>query len=240
MNKKTNIFALFICMGFSFFAEAKEHFSYTCLEGLTDDKSDDKFVALTFDDGPSKATTPEIMSILNENSIKATFFVLGSRVKAHPDIVLSLKKSGHEIANHSYSHPKLPEGSASSIAKELEETNDELAKLQIEPKWFRPPYGSFNATVKTVAFENDMHSILWSLDSKDWKRPSAEVLKQRILSKVESGEVILLHDIHKSTLKALPGIIDALKARGYTFVTLTEWYNKLQSRSPSQRLLCSR
>lgn len=240
MIKKINIFTLLLCIGFPFLGESKEHFSYSCLEGLTDDKADDKFVALTFDDGPSKSTTPEILDILNDKGIKATFFVLGSRVKAYPDIVLSLKNSGHEIANHSYSHPKLPEGSASSIEKELEKTNDELAKLQIEPKWFRPPYGSFNATVKNVAFENNMHSILWSLDSKDWKRPSAEILKQRILSKVESGEVILLHDIHKSTLKALPGIIDALKAHGYTFVTLTEWHKKLQSRRPSQRLLCSR
>ncbi|MEN8237490.1 MAG: polysaccharide deacetylase family protein [Pseudomonadota bacterium] len=222
------------------FADTKENFSYTCLERLTHKKSSNKFVALTFDDGPSRSITPKILKILNEKGVKATFFVLGRNVKNNPEIVRSLRDSGHEIANHSYSHANLRKRSSTSIEDELQKTNAELAKLEILPGWFRPPYGSSNSTVKNKAFAQNMHTIFWSLDSKDWKRPNPETLKQRVLDRTQPGEVILLHDIHRNTLKALPGIIDGLQTRGYTFVTISEWYDRLKNITPTRQLLCSK
>ncbi len=221
------------------FADTKENFGYNCLLRLTDKTSDEKFVALTFDDGPSRSITPKILEILNRAGVKATFFVLGNNVKHSPDIVRLLDNSGHEIGNHSYSHPNLPRQSKSSVESELKRTNDELAKLNISPVWFRPPYGNSNATVKNSAANHDMHTVFWSLDSKDWKRLSPETLKRRILKQTQSGEVILLHDIHSNTLRALPGIIDGLKAMGYRFVTMSEWYEILKERSYPKQLLCN-
>lgn len=242
MRAKFDIFTLIVIMlvfNTTTFARTKENFGYTCLERLTHRASPHgKFIALTFDDGPSRSITPEILKILNEKGVKATFFVLGRNVKNNPDIVRNIRDSGHEIANHSYSHANLRKRSTTSIANELKKTNDELAKLDISPEWFRPPYGSSNSTVENTASDYNMHTIFWSLDSRDWKRSSPEKLKQRILQRVQPGEVVILHDIHRNTLHALPGIIDGLKKQGYTFVTLSEWYNLLKETNPTQPLLC--
>lgn len=182
-----------------------------------------KICALTFDDGPDKKYTSQICEILDQYQVKATFFIIGQNVQAHPAVLQQLINSGHEIGNHSYSHPDFTRLSASALRKQLEQTNTALAKYSATPRWFRPPYGAFNSTSIKAAAALGMNTVLWSVDTRDWTTPGAERIKERVLAGVIPGAVVLLHSTNAQTVAALPAIIEGLQDKGYTLVTMSQW-----------------
>jgi peptidoglycan/xylan/chitin deacetylase (PgdA/CDA1 family) len=181
----------------------------------------EKVVCLTFDDGPSQKTTPKVLAILRKYNVPATFFVLGQCAKRSPELLKAIVDNGHTLANHSYFHKVMPSLSAEKQDNELEETNKLLAAVSGDPQWFRPPYGSCNPALKARVEAKGMKVVLWSIDPLDWKKPSPAVLKKRVSDHLHPGAIILLHDIHASTVKGLEGVIQAILKKGYRIVPLS-------------------
>jgi len=183
-------------------------------------------IALTFDDGPHKAYTEEILDILNEYGIKATFFVVGSNVERHPEIVKRALAEGHEIGNHTYSHPHLTNIEGDELYREMLETERILMELtDFRPKLFRPPEGVYSQTVSNTLERLDYIPILWTVDTTDWKRPKAETIAQTVMDHTEPGVIILCHDYvsgKSNTPAALRIFLPKLLEQGYQFVTVSE------------------
>lgn len=210
-------------------AETKnEHRSYSSVpvEG--------RYIAMTFDDGPSATLTPRLLDILKERNIKATFFVIGENAERHPEILAREAAEGHEIEDHSWSHPQLTKISEEQLQKEVGNTSDVIFKATGKrPIYLRPPYGAMNPRTKHFIEEHyGMKIILWSVDPLDWKRPGSAVVSQRIVEGVKPGAIILSHDIHPGTIDAVPATLDALSAKGYHFVTVSELI-ALESKIPA-------
>lgn len=179
-----------------------------------------KYVALTFDDGPHKDYTPRILDILKKYNAKATFYVLGNRLTYYPDIAKRAYDEGHEIGNHTWSHPNLTRLSKAELIEEVNNTSNEIAKIiGRTPKTIRPPYGAYDNTLKEVA---SMPLILWSVDTLDWKHKNKERIKQVVQNNVTDGSIILMHDIHQASADALEDVIISLTKKGYHFVTVSE------------------
>lgn len=181
----------------------------------------EKVVCLTFDDGPSPKTTPKVLEILKKYNVPATFFVLGQCAKRHPNLLQAIVDNGHVLANHSYFHKVMPSLSEQKQNQELEDTNELLTPIAGKVQWFRPPYGSHNAALKTLVESKGMDVVMWSVDPFDWKKPSPLVLKKRVSEQLHPGAIILLHDIHISTVNALEGIIQEILNKGYKIVPLS-------------------
>ncbi|MBS4202390.1 polysaccharide deacetylase family protein [Bacillus sp. FJAT-49732] len=188
---------------------------------------DGKYVALTFDDGPSKKVTPQVLQVLKEHNAKATFFMLGTQVDYYPDLALEIAEEGHEIGNHSKSHPNLRNMGIQQIKEELDYTTNKIKEATgITPKLIRPPYGSYNDSVIKYAKDHDDSIILWSVDSLDWKSRNAKAVNDVVQKEITNGAIVLMHDIHQETADALPQLLTALESEGYQFVTvsqLLEW-----------------
>lgn len=181
-------------------------------------------IAMTFDDGPSAVLTPRLLDILKERNIHATFFVLGQLVQEHPEIVKRAIDEGHEVANHSWDHKALPKLAEGGLRHELADTSEAITKATGKPvTLMRPPYGATSPRLsRAIEKEYGMKVILWSVDPLDWKRPGPQVISQRILAGAQPGAIILAHDIHPGTIEAMPSTLDALKAKGFRFVTISE------------------
>jgi peptidoglycan/xylan/chitin deacetylase (PgdA/CDA1 family) len=185
---------------------------------------DQPFIAMTFDDGPSSANTPRLLEILKQRNIKATFFLIGENAASNPDLVRQILADGHEIGNHSWTHPQLSKLSDDRVTAEISKTQDTIKEASgFTPTLLRPPYGAITARQREwIESQFGLNIILWSVDPFDWKRPGASVITQRILSQVRPGAIILSHDIHKQTVDAMPTTLDSLIAKGYKFVTVTQ------------------
>jgi peptidoglycan/xylan/chitin deacetylase (PgdA/CDA1 family) len=185
---------------------------------------DQPYIAMTFDDGPSAENTPRLLEILKQRNIKATFFLIGQNVAANPDIVRRILAEGHEVGNHSWTHPQLSKLSDDRVTAEITKTQDAIKDASgYSPTLLRPPYGAITPRQREwIATQFGLNIILWSVDPFDWKRPGASVITQRILSQVRPGAIILSHDIHKQTVDAMPATLDALIAKGYKFVTVSQ------------------
>jgi peptidoglycan-N-acetylglucosamine deacetylase len=185
---------------------------------------DQPYIAMTFDDGPSSANTPRLLDILKQRNIKATFFLIGQNVASNPDIVRRILADGHEIGNHSWTHPQLSKLPDDRVTAEITKTQDAIKDASgFTPTILRPPYGAITARQREwIESKFGLSIILWSVDPFDWKRPGASVITQRILSQVRPGAIILSHDIHKQTVDAMPATLDGLIAKGYKFVTVTQ------------------
>lgn len=181
-------------------------------------------VAMTFDDGPHPKLTPRLLDLLKERGIKATFFVIGKCVAEFPDIAKRIVDEGHEIANHSWSHPQLPKLSPTAFTAEITQTNDAIQQATgIRPVTMRPPYGAINPTLtKRLNEEYGLSVILWSVDPQDWKIRKSDHVSSHIIKNAAPGSIILAHDIHPSTIDAMPAALDALQAKGYKFATVSE------------------
>ncbi len=181
-------------------------------------------LALTFDDGPHPELTPRLLDILRAEGVRATFYVVGKNVEAYPDIARRIVAEGHEIANHSWSHPALPGLGSARLNQELEGTSAVIERVTgRRPSNMRPPYGALNERVRrTILNDHKMDIILWSVDPLDWKRPGAAVVTQRLVEGAQPGAIMLAHDIHPGTIEAVPGTIAQLKAKGYGFVTVSQ------------------
>lgn len=183
---------------------------------------DKPMIALTFDDGPSK-TTPKILALLDQYDGRATFCMVGNRVKQYSDIVDQVVEQGSEIASHTWDHKKLTSLSKSEIKNELESTNKAIESAGGEqPLFLRPPYGSVNSEIESVAKELNMAIVNWSIDTLDWKTRNAKETYAAIMKNVKDGSIILCHDLHKETGDAMEQVIPELVKRGYQLVTVSE------------------
>lgn len=189
-------------------------------------------VALTFDDGPDRTFTPRILDVLRDHGVKATFFVVGNRVAAHPDVVKRMVREGHVVANHSWNHPNLAKLEPDTVRAQLLRAEDIIFRVAgYRPKLFRPPYGSIQESGILVARDLGYTIVNWNVDSLDWKGLSAEQVSTNVLTHVLPGSIILLHSAGgegsnlEGTIRALPDIIRRLKADGVTFVTVPELLN---------------
>ena len=175
-------------------------------------------VALTFDDGPS-IYTEGLLDILKEHDVQATFFILGQSARIQSETVLRIFEEGHEIGNHTWNHPNLTQLSDELIQQQLQQTDDIVTQIIGEPtQHLRPPYGAYNDRVRAVS---GLPIIFWSVDPMDWRDRDAEIVAARIIES-PAGAIILSHDIHRTTVAAVPTIIAALRERGIHFVTVTK------------------
>jgi peptidoglycan/xylan/chitin deacetylase (PgdA/CDA1 family) len=185
---------------------------------------DGPYIAMTFDDGPHPTRTPQLLDMLKTRGIKATFFLIGENAAAHPDIVRRIAAEGHEIGNHSWSHPQLTKLKPAALREELERTSSTIAEIIGKPILvMRPPYGATSDYINHwISREFGMKVILWSVDPLDWKYRNSASVQRRILAEARPGAIILSHDIHPTTVAAMPEVLDSLLAKGYKFVTVSE------------------
>ncbi|WP_344947391.1 polysaccharide deacetylase family protein [Actinomadura miaoliensis] len=185
-----------------------------------------KCVALTFDDGPMPGTG-KLLDILAQQRVKVTFFLIGRNAATYPDLVRREAAEGHELANHSWSHVDLGRASSAKVESELSRTQDAIRKASgVTPLLMRPPYGSTDTTVAGVAKRMKLAQVLWAVDPLDWQVRNTGTVERRVLKGVRPGMIVLMHDIHSTTVKAVPRIIERLRADGYTFVTVSQLFGK--------------
>jgi len=179
-----------------------------------------KLIALTFDDGPSPANTGRLLDILKEKNVKATFFVLGNLAERNPALVQREEAEGHEVGSHTPYHNQQTKLSPAGIQSEAATMNQIFINvLGHSPVFTRPPYGSVNDSVRANL---NQPLILWSIDPEDWKYRNAATVRANVVRNAHDGAIALMHDIHATTVDAVPGIIDDLRAQGYEFLTVSE------------------
>ncbi|WP_433943095.1 polysaccharide deacetylase family protein [Paenibacillus sp. SN-8-1] len=199
---------------------------YTFRE-IYDVKTSEKKVALTFDDGPDNRYTPQILDILKDNQVKATFFLVGRQIDKDPSVVKRIFSEGHEIGNHTVNHPNLNKMEVQQISQEVENNNAKIKKLTgYTPVLFRSPYGNASEQVKEVLKDSHLLLINWSVDTRDWKETSPEMILANLKKEIRPGSIVLQHSfggkkVH-NTIAALPEEIKWLKEQGYTLVTVSE------------------
>lgn len=178
-----------------------------------------KAVALTFDDGPSPKTTPVALDLLKKYNAKGTFFMVGHAVEGNEDIIKRVIAEGHQIGNHSWDHPVLTKISLEKAKSQINDTTAALKKASgLDVHIMRPPYGAINGAIQA---EVDQSFILWDVDTLDWKnRNTASIMKE--VRKAQAGSIILMHDIHQTTIDALPLILQYLTEQGFEMVTIEE------------------
>jgi len=194
---------------------------------------DGKRITLTFDDGPAPTFTPQILDILREHGVPATFFVCGKNVERYPELLRRIVAEGHAVGNHTYSHPYLFFKSRRRMAEEIDRTQSVIENcVGFRPEIFRPPYGSRWFGLVPTLRERGMHLVMWSATGYDWKK-DASGITAAALRELEPGAVLLLHDGHETrgesetdrsqTVAALSRIIKDARERGYIFAPLKEF-----------------
>ena len=184
-------------------------------------ESSKKMVAITLDDGPHPVNTQKVLDILKEHNAKATFFMVGQNVENNSNVVKAVYNSGSEIGIHTWSHKQLTKISTDEVIQEVSRTSDAIFNITGQrPKLVRPPYGSVNDNVKNALKEYPL--ILWNIDSLDWKSRDESKIVPLVMEHVEDADIILLHDIHATTIPALEKIVSQLDEAGYEFVTVSE------------------
>jgi hypothetical protein len=179
-------------------------------------------VALTFDDGPGKYED-RILAAFQKYGGKGTFFFVGNQAEKYPDVVKRVAEAGHEVANHSYKHENLPKLSQAGATQSLAKTNEILRRLSGQSvSLVRPPYGATSSSVKAALQNQGQASILWSIDTLDWKTRNAKSSINIVLQQVKDGDVILMHSIYAQSAEAAEALIPALQERGYQLVTVSE------------------
>ncbi len=191
----------------------------------------EKCVALTFDDGPHPLYTKEILDILDRYNAKATFFVIGKNAQDNKELLLEELKRGHEIGNHTFTHPDLKIISNEKFREELIATDNIIKEITGEkPKLFRPPCGYISNSIVNTLSENDYSVVLWSWrqDTRDWARPGVNHIVSTVITNINDGDIILFHDYNSKksqTPNALEIILSQLSEKGYKFVTVSELMN---------------
>ncbi len=189
-----------------------------------------KRIALSFDDGPSKQNTEEILSVLEEYGVKATFFVIGKNAQRDPERIRSIWEAGHEIGNHTYTHAYISKLEEAQIRSEIQKTEDVLFEITGEKtRVFRPPGGFYDDKSVKILEEMGYRSILWSLDTRDWCMPKSEKIVSKIEDLAREGDIILFHDLDDKRLptpEALKKVIPYLIDNGYEIVTVSQLLNE--------------
>lgn len=184
-------------------------------------RAEGKYVALTFDDGPSGRFTRTLLDGLEKRNVKATFLLCGYRLEVYPKEAKRIHAEGHEIGLHGFSHRSMADMDQEELEREIADT---LALLPegCRPAFLRPPGGKSSPIVKDAARQADLGVLLWSVDPRDWASHDAQVIEEAVVESVRDGDVILLHDMSDSSVEAALAIVDELKEQGFTFVTATE------------------
>ncbi|MFH0948336.1 MAG: polysaccharide deacetylase family protein [Elusimicrobiota bacterium] len=193
------------------------HFTlYTCLFG------NDKMISLTFHDGPNPKSTPQLLKILDDANIRATFFIVGKMAEKYPELIKEINKRGHQIANHTYNHKNLTTLSTAEIISELSRTRILIKDIiGVDTYLYTPPGGQYNSWVIKEANSCGYKMALWSVFPEDQTNLSP-VIYEKVVSKSRDGSVVLFHNGPPDTIDALPKIIEKLKTRGFRFTTLSE------------------
>ena len=177
-------------------------------------------IALTFDDGPGPYTQT-LLEHLDHYHAKATFFVVGRNVAPYSAALQQAVQRKHQVGNHTWNHPLLPKRDEAVIRQEIESTNSAVAAATgVTPTMVRPPYGGINDKVRAQLQQLTMPAIMWSIDTRDWADHDAAIVCSRAVANAAPGAIILMHDIHKTSVDAVPCILDALQKQGYRFVTV--------------------
>lgn len=186
-------------------------------------ETSEKKVAISFDAAWGAEDTPKLIEILAKYHVPATFFVVGQWVDKYPEAVKALYEAGHDVMNHSDTHPHMTELTAEKIIREADVCSDKIQNVTGQrPDLLRPPYGDYNDNVIRTLKDNGYYPIQWDVDSLDWKGLSASAIRKRVLDKVRPGSIVLFHNAAEHTPEALPGIIEELQGRGYTFVKISD------------------
>lgn len=179
-----------------------------------------KKIALTFDDGPHPYYTEQLLDGLKERGVKATFFVTGEHAELHPEIIKRMNEEGHLIGNHTYSHIQLQKNNREEFKAQLLKTNEVISHITgKEVLYVRPPYGTWDKKLET---ELNMFPVLWTVDPKDWCSDNVASVTQKVVSKTEENDIILMHDYYESSVTAALKAVDELQEKGYEFVTVEE------------------
>ena len=201
----------------------------------------ERIVCLTFDDGPNPGITEKILDILETYQVKASFFIVGKEAEKYPDLIFRIHQQGHDIENHSFSHPNLTLIPSENLTRELDRTNDVIEGISgVTPRFFRPPGGQYNTAVLSEADKHNLIMILWSVNAQDYipgspmhklasvpayKKQSA-TLHDLVLHSVKAGSVILMHNGIMDTVNSLPIIIRSLQEQGYKIRSLSEFFSE--------------
>lgn len=189
-------------------------------------QTEEKVVALTFDDGPHPTYTVQILNLLEQYEAKGTFFIVGEHAENNPEIVLNMYEDGHEIANHTYTHPFTT--SVPKIMEEIKQTDDTLFSITgYSPKLFRPVEGNYHEKLVEEVVKEGYKIVMWSWhqDTEDWKDPGVNKIVNKVLNGIEEGNIVLFHDgggNREQTVKALSMILPELQKQGYKFITVSE------------------
>lgn len=184
---------------------------------------DRPLVALTFDDGPHPEHTPRLLDILKDRKVTATFYLIGRSVRAFPDVARRITAEGHEIGNHTWSHPELWNLGDYDVLREIDRTNEIIWRtVGLLPVTMRPPYGAITRYQSRMLHDSRLlPTVMWSVDPSDYRRPGPDVVASRIVTKASNGAIVLAHDIHGPTVTAMPATIDGLRERGFGFASMS-------------------
>ena len=192
-------------------------------------RTEQKVVALTFDHSWGNTFTPSILDTLKENDVKVTFFIMGPWAKKYPDVAKRMVTDGHEIASHGYRHQNYGDMTREWITEDLQKSQAMIKDVTgVEPKLLRPPNGHYSQQSLKVTEEMGYKTIIWNIDSLDWKNPGRDVIVERVMKRLKPGGIILMHasDTPIQTAEALPILLEKIKAEGYKIVTVSELLDK--------------
>lgn len=185
-----------------------------------EEKTEKKRIALTFDDGPHPIYTPQMLELLKEEQVPATFFLLGENVELYGDVVKEIAKEGHLIGNHTYHHVQITSLPMDEACREIQETSDLIEELTGNgTEYVRPPFGTWNRDLEERL---NLIPVMWSIDTKDWTTQNVDWIVQEATKNAEDHDIILMHDSYQSTVDAVGRVIEQLEAEGFEFVTVDE------------------
>lgn len=189
----------------------------------------DRRIALTFDDGPDDRFTPQVLDTLAAHGVRATFFVLGKKAEAHPEVLRRIVREGHELGNHSFSHPLFTKMTVEQFTGQIEQAETVIRQLGgYSPRLIRPPYGEIDEEQLQWAHKNGYTVVNWNVDSLDWKSIGAQEVSNNVLGHTKAGAIVLQHSAGgdtqdlSGTIQALPGIIARLREQHYELVPVSE------------------
>ncbi|MBE0448612.1 MAG: polysaccharide deacetylase family protein [Actinobacteria bacterium] len=238
-----HLLIIFVLIGAGCLAAFISYFEYHgigCQDGVVRRGPHESVVAITFDDGPNPIYTPQILDILKEKGVKATFFVVGLHVRKYPDIARRIVAEGHDIGNHTYTHKDLVPATRRMVLAQAHKTDQVIKRITgASSSLFRPPRGIFSSAVRRLLVDKEGYRlILWTVSSVDWRRVSPRAILRRISRHTRPGAILLFHDSgalirregasRDNTVEALPMVIDHLRAKGYEMVTISEMLRRLE------------
>lgn len=217
-----------------------EYHGFGCQDGILRKGPHENIVAITFDDGPNPSYTPQILDVLKEKGVKATFFTVGLHVKKYPDIAKRIVNEGHDIGNHTYTHKDLVPTTRRMVLAQVHKTDQAIQRVTgVSTNLFRPPRGIYSSAVRRLLVDEEGYRlILWTVSSVDWRGLSPRSILRRIVRYTRPGAILLFHDSgalvrregasRENTVESLPMVIDYLHARGYEIVPISEMLKRQQ------------